>query len=79
MRGWASPQESARMRVWVAVEQTTRFVERVATLMVELSLAAAVIFGAVFVGHELREWRDWYWAAYLHPAEAPASEVTTEP
>ncbi len=66
------------MRVWVAVEQTTRFVERVATLMVELSLAAAVIFGAIFVGHELREWRDWYWAAYLHPAEAapPAAEVT---
>jgi len=66
------------MRVWVAVERTTRFVERVATLVVELSLAAAVIFGAIFVGHELREWRDWYWAAYLHPAgtPAPAAEVT---
>jgi len=69
------------MRISVAVEQTTRFVERVATLMVELSLAAAVIIGAIFVGHELREWRDWYWAAYLHPAQAPAPEVevTTEP
>jgi heme/copper-type cytochrome/quinol oxidase subunit 3 len=66
------------MRVWVAVERTMHFVERAATLMVELSLAAAVIFGAVFVGHELREWRDWYWAAYLHPADvpAPAAEVT---
>lgn len=81
MRGWASPREGVRMRVWVAVEQARRFVERVATLMVELSLAAAVIFGAVFVGQELREWRDWYWAAYLHPAQAPApdAEVTTEP
>jgi hypothetical protein len=69
------------MRVWVAVESTMRLVERVATLAVELSLAAVVIFGAVFVGHELREWRDWYWAAYLHPAQAPvpAAEVTTEP
>jgi len=66
------------MRAWAVVEQTTRFVERVATLMVELSLAAAVIFGAIFVGHELREWRDWYWAAYLHPAPVEA-KVTTEP
>jgi hypothetical protein len=66
------------MRVWVAIEQTTRFVERVATLLTELTLAAAVILGGVFVGHELREWRDWYWAAYLHPTEAPApaAEVT---
>ena len=69
------------MRLWVVVEQTTRFVERVATLVMELTVAAAVIFGAIFVGHELREWRDWYWAAYLHPAQAPAPEakVTTEP
>jgi heme/copper-type cytochrome/quinol oxidase subunit 3 len=69
------------MRLSVAVERMTCFVERVATLMVELSLAAAVIFGAIFVGHELREWRDWYWAAYLHPAQSPApdAEVTTEP
>jgi heme/copper-type cytochrome/quinol oxidase subunit 3 len=67
------------MRVWVAVEQTTRFVERVATLMVELSLAAAVIFGAIFVGHELREWREWYWA--LPPAfeTSPSAPAVTEP
>ena len=66
------------MRIWIAVEHTTRFLERVATLMVELTVAAAVILGAVFVGHELREWRDWYWAAYLHPADAkaPAAELT---
>jgi heme/copper-type cytochrome/quinol oxidase subunit 3 len=67
------------MRIWVAIERTTHFVERVATLTVELSLAAAVIFGAIFVGHELREWRDWYWA--LPPAlESPtAAPVVTEP
>ena len=69
------------MRVWVAVEHTLRFVERVAALLMELTLATAVILGAIFVGHELREWRDWYWAAYLHPVQAPAPEakVTTEP
>ncbi len=69
------------MRGWVAVEQTRRVVERLAMAVMELTLAAAVILGAIFVGHELREWRDWYWAAYLHPAQAPvpAAEVTTEP
>ena len=78
MRGRASRRESARMRIWIALEQTTRFVERLATLMVELTVATAVILSAIFVGHELREWRDWYWAAYLHPAETapPAAEVT---
>jgi len=67
------------MRVLVAIEHTTRFVERVATLALELSLAVAVIFGAIFVGHELREWREWYWA--LPPAfESPtAAPVVTEP
>lgn len=68
------------MRVWVAVEQTTRFVERVAMLFMEITLAAAVILGGVVIGHELREWRDWYWSAYLHPAvPAQDAEVTTEP
>lgn len=69
------------MRIWLALEHAMRFVERVTTLLMELTLAAAVILGGVFVGHELREWRDWYWAAYLHPAQAPAQEVkvTTEP
>lgn len=67
------------MRMWVAVEATTRFVERVAALMVELSVAAVVIAGAIFVGHELREWREWYWAlppAFESPTAAPAA---TEP
>jgi len=66
------------MRLSVAVERTTQLVEPLATLTVELTLAVAVILGAIFVGHELREWRDWYLAAYLHPAEStqPAPEGT---
>ena len=69
------------MRIWLAVEHTTRLVGRVVTFALELAISGAVILGAVFVGHELREWRDWYWAAYLHPAQSPAPEakVTTEP
>lgn len=66
------------MRVWLMVERATSVVERIVMLSMELTVAAAVIFGAIFVGHELREWRDWYWAGYLHPADAPppAAEVT---
>ncbi len=69
------------MRIWAVVEQTTRFVERVATLMVELTFATAVILSGLFVGQQLNSWRDWYWGAYLHPAQTPAPEVkvTTEP
>jgi len=45
---------------------TTSFVNRLVIAFVELMLAAAVITGAVVVGHDLREWRDWYPTAY-HP------------
>ena len=67
------------MRVWVAVEETTRFIERVAALMVELTVAAVVIAGAIFVGHELREWREWYWAPPPSFEVAPSAPAVTEP
>jgi hypothetical protein len=63
------------MRIWVAVEHTSHFVERVATLLMEVTFAAAVILGGVLVGHELREWREWYWTlppAFDSPTSAPA-------
>ena len=50
----------------LAVEQSTSFGGRLVTAFVELTLAAAVIVGAIVVGHDLREWRDWYPTAY-HP------------
>ena len=67
------------MRVSVAVDRATSIVERIVMLSMELTVAAAVIFCAIFVGHELREWREWYWA--LPPAfESPtAAPVVTEP
>ncbi len=61
----------------VVVEQLTSFVGRLFRLVMELIVATAVIAGAVFVGHELREWREWYWA--LPPAfevAPPAAEVS---
>ncbi len=54
------------MRASVAVDHTAAFVGRLATAFVELTLAAAVIVGAIFAGHDLREWRDWYPTSY-HP------------
>jgi hypothetical protein len=44
----------------------TSFVSRLVAAFVELTLAAALIAGAIVVGHDLREWRDWYPTAY-HP------------
>ena len=49
------------------------------TLSVELTIAAAVILGAVFAGHELREWREWYWALPPTFGEAPSAPAVTEP
>ncbi|HEY6203304.1 MAG TPA: hypothetical protein VI056_09685 [Candidatus Limnocylindria bacterium] len=52
------------MRASVVVREATSFVGRLVTAFVELTLAAAVIVGAIVVGHDLREWRDWYPIAY---------------
>ena len=67
------------MRASVVVRAAaTPFVGRLVTAFVELTLAAAVIVGAIVVGHDLREWRDWYPNAY-HPwldDPRPTTEVT---
>ena len=67
------------MRIWLALEYTTRLVGRIVTLTMELTISAAVLFGAVFVGHELREWREWYWALPPTFGEAPPAPAITEP
>ena len=69
------------MRASVLVEQATSLVGRLALALMELTIAGAVIAGAIFVGHELREWRDWYWAAYFPQLEGPVPSApeATEP
>jgi hypothetical protein len=67
------------MGLLLAVQHTSSFVARVVTLSIELAAAAAVIFGAVVVGHELREWREWYWALPPTFDEAPSAPAVTEP
>ena len=54
------------MRASIAVQHATPFAGRLVIAFVELTLAAAVLVGAIVVGHDLREWRDWYPTAY-HP------------
>ena len=54
------------MRASVAVDHATAFVGRLAMAFTEVTLAAAIIVAAIFVGHDLREWRDWYPTSY-HP------------
>jgi hypothetical protein len=78
-RGQASRRESAFMHAALMAEQAASIVSRLVMLVMELTVAAAVITGAIFVGHELREWREWYWAlppAFEAPPQVPA---VTEP
>ena len=54
---------------------------RLAVAFVELSIAAVVLSGSVILGHELREWREWYgdagtvhpWAPTPKPSPVPAA------
>lgn len=68
------------MRASIAVQQAVPFAGRLVIAFVELALAAAVIAGAIIVGHDLREWRDWYPTAY-HPWTDTQQQTTevTEP
>ena len=67
------------MRTWRAVEYTTDLVGRIVTVTMELTISAAVLVGAVYVGHELREWREWYWALPPTFGEAPSAPEVAEP
>ena len=67
------------MHVLVVVEHAATLFGRLVVLVLELAVAAAVLAGAIFAGHELREWREWYYA--LPPAfeESVPVPAVTEP
>ena len=78
MRGRASRAESAVMPASAVAQSATSFGGRLVVAFIELTLAAAVIAGAIVVGHDLREWRAWYPTAY-HPwsdTQRSTTEVT---
>ena len=63
------------MRLRLIVDQASSLMVRVVMFSMEVTLSAAVILGGIYVGHELREWREWYWAlppAFESPTAAPA-------
>ena len=65
------------MRNTALVDRSLAFFDRLVIAFVELALATAVIVAAIVVGHELREWREYYPTAY-HPwlqTPAPTTEV----
>jgi hypothetical protein len=65
------------MRTAAFVRRSLSFIDRLVIAFVELTLATAVIVAAIVVGHELREWREYYPTAH-HPwleTPAPATEV----
>jgi len=65
------------VRATIGFEHAASVGGRLATAVVELALATAVIVGASIVGHDLREWREWYPSAYhaWNPIAAPTPEV----
>ncbi|HEV8229020.1 MAG TPA: hypothetical protein VGQ86_03600 [Candidatus Limnocylindria bacterium] len=52
---------------------------RFAIAFTELTLACAVIVGAVIGGHNLREWRDWYPTVYHPWIDGPRAAEVSEP
>ena len=63
------------MRLRLIVDQASSLMVRVVMFLMEVTLSAAVILGGIYVGRELREWREWYWAlppAFESPTAAPA-------
>ncbi|HZP95951.1 MAG TPA: hypothetical protein VFC31_06410 [Candidatus Limnocylindria bacterium] len=57
----------------------TRLVARVALAAVEVGVAAAILSGSIVIGHELREWRAWYWAPAMTHPWAPTSTPSAFP
>lgn len=56
------------------------FLGRLATALVEIVVAAAILSSSVVIGHELQAWRDWYGApGTAHPwAPTPAPSAAPE-
>jgi len=55
------------------------FVGRLGLAFAEIVLASATLVGSVILGHELKEWRDWYWDPGTARIWAPTPKPTPTP
>ena len=73
------------MLVAVAHRVPWPFMGRLGLAFAEIVLASATLAGSVIVGHELKEWRDWFWDPGTSriwaptPAPSPTSLEVTPP
>jgi hypothetical protein len=67
------------MHASIVVERTAAFAGRLVMVLTEFTVAAAIIVGAVVVGHDLREWRTWYHGRPDYYEPPPAAPAATEP
>ena len=67
------------MHASIAIEHTTVVIGRLVTVLTELTVAAAILVGAIVVGHDLREWRTWYHGRPDYFEPPPAAPAATEP
>lgn len=68
------------MSITVIVERLPLpFAGRLTLALAEIVLAVAVLAGSVILGHELRAWRDWYWAPGTERLWAPTPRPSVSP
>jgi hypothetical protein len=57
----------------------TAFATRLAIAFVEIVLAVTVLSGSVVLGHDLKEWRAWYYDPATEHPWAPTPRPTPAP
>ena len=70
------------MTIAAAARNAWPILGRLSLALAEIVLAAATLAGSVIVGHELKEWRDWFWdpstARIWAPTPKPSPSVPAE-
>ena len=79
MRERETRPESVDMVRTVVVRQVLPFTGRLSIALAEIVLASAALVGSVILGHELKEWRDWYWDPSTPRLWEPTPRPTASP
>jgi len=62
----------------VVLHRALPFTGRLGIAFTEIVLAAAVLIGSVILGHDLKEWRDWFWDQETTHPWAPTPRPSPE-